>query len=108
MAELLDDDTEIVRHNADYALYKIGQKNPDAVAVRRAEWLSSPKPLVRARALNLFADLETENGNATGFQRSVGKFFEKRRRLLGLGAPLELEQVGRVCDKVVDRVWIHF
>lgn len=58
LGELLDDDAEIVRHNADYALYHIGRRYPDAVRARREEWLSSPdRPLLRARALNLFADL---------------------------------------------------
>lgn len=58
LAELLDDDTEIVRHNADYALYQIAKVSPDAVRVRRDEWIAADKPLLRARALNLFADLE--------------------------------------------------
>lgn len=58
---LLDDDTEIVRHNADYALYQIGKENLEAITLRRSEWLSSPKVFVRVRALNLFADLEREN-----------------------------------------------
>ncbi|MCX5796761.1 MAG: hypothetical protein NTY77_14800 [Elusimicrobia bacterium] len=58
LAGLLDDDTEIVRHNADYALYQIGKGSPDAVRVRREEWIDSDQPLVRVRALNLFADLE--------------------------------------------------
>ncbi len=59
LADLLDDDTEIVRHNADYALYQIGKGSArDALRVRRDEWLGSEKPLVRARALNLFADLD--------------------------------------------------
>ena len=58
LADLLDDDAEIVRHNADYALFQIAKGSPDAVRVRREEWVSSEKPLVRVRALNLFADLE--------------------------------------------------
>ncbi|MEK7858462.1 MAG: hypothetical protein AAB320_04895 [Elusimicrobiota bacterium] len=58
LADLLDDDADIVRRNADYALYQIAKQAPDAIAVRREEWLSSEKPLVRARALNLFADIE--------------------------------------------------
>ncbi|HAM34399.1 MAG TPA: hypothetical protein DEB40_08860 [Elusimicrobia bacterium] len=58
LAEMLDDDAEIVRHNADYALFQIAKKSPSAVRVRRDEWLQSAQPLVRARALNLFADLE--------------------------------------------------
>ncbi len=58
LADLLDDDTEIVRHNADYALFQIAQSHPDAVRVRREEWLGSDRPLVRVRALNLFADLD--------------------------------------------------
>lgn len=59
ISALLDDDTEIVRHNADYALYQIAKTAPDAVRVRRDEWTASEKTLVRIRALNLFADLET-------------------------------------------------
>lgn len=58
LGELLDDDAEIVRRNADYALYQIAQKEPDAVRARRETWLGSDRPLVRIRALNLFADLE--------------------------------------------------
>ncbi len=58
---LLDDDCEIVRRNADYALYEIGQVQPDAVRARRDEWLGSDKPLTRIRALNLFADLDGMN-----------------------------------------------
>lgn len=61
LAELLDDDTEIVRHNADYALYQIAKAYPDAVQVRRDEWLASRRPLLQARALNLFADLWPED-----------------------------------------------
>jgi HEAT repeat protein len=61
LSGLLDDDTEIVRRNADYALYKIAQKEPDAIHARRDEWLTSPRPLVRIRALNLFADLDGMN-----------------------------------------------
>jgi thioredoxin-like negative regulator of GroEL len=57
LADLLDDDTEIVRHNADYALYQIAKAYPDAVQVRRDDWLSNNRPLLRARVLNLFADL---------------------------------------------------
>lgn len=60
LAELLDDDTEIVRHNADYALFQIAQEHPDAVRVRRDEWLANNRPLLRARVLNLFADLWPE------------------------------------------------
>jgi thioredoxin-like negative regulator of GroEL len=60
LAELLDDDTEIVRHNADYALYQLAKLYPDAVQVRRDDWLAHNKPLVRARVLNLFADLWPE------------------------------------------------
>jgi len=58
---LLDDDTELVRRDADYALFKIAQKEPDAVRARRETWLASPQPLVRIRALNLFADLDGRN-----------------------------------------------
>ena len=57
VAELLDDDAEIVRRNADYALYQLGKLYPDALQVRRDAWLTSERPLLRARALNLFADL---------------------------------------------------
>lgn len=58
LSDLLDDDTEIVRHNADYALYQIAHQYPDAVRVRRDQWLSRASPFTRARALNLFADLD--------------------------------------------------
>ena len=58
LAELLDDDAEIVRHNADYALFKLSATSADALLMRRLEWINSPKPLVRARALNLFADMD--------------------------------------------------
>jgi hypothetical protein len=61
LGELLDDDAEVVRRNADYALFQIAQKEPDAVRARREAWLGSEKPLVRIRALNLFADLEGRN-----------------------------------------------
>lgn len=57
LAERLDDDADIVRHNADYALYQLAARYPDAVRVRKDEWLKSPRPFLRARALNLFADL---------------------------------------------------
>lgn len=57
LAELLDDDTEIVRHNADYALYQLAKAYPDAVQVRRDDWLANNRPVLRARVLNLFADL---------------------------------------------------
>jgi HEAT repeat protein len=61
LGDLLDDDTEIVRRNADYALFQIAQKEPDAVRARRDPWLNSDKPLVRIRALNLYADIEGKN-----------------------------------------------
>ena len=61
LGSLLDDDVEIVRRNADYALYEIGKKELDAVRARRDEWLGSDRPLTRIRALNLFADLEGKN-----------------------------------------------
>lgn len=61
LGDLLDDDAEIVRRNADYALFQIAAKEPDAVHARRAQWLGSEKPLVRIRALNLYADLEGMN-----------------------------------------------
>lgn len=61
LGELLDDDVEIVRRNADFALFEIGKKEPDAIHARRDGWLASDKPLVRIRALNLFADLEGKN-----------------------------------------------
>ena len=61
LGELLDDDTEIVRRNADFALFEIGKKEPDAIHARRDAWLGSDKPLTRIRALNLYADLEGKN-----------------------------------------------
>ncbi len=61
LSELLDDDAEIVRRNADYALFEIGKKGREALQARRDLWLASDKPLVRIRALNLFADLEGKN-----------------------------------------------
>lgn len=61
LGALLDDDVELVRRSADYALFKIGEKEPEAVRARRDEWLSGDKPLIRIRALNLFADLDGKN-----------------------------------------------
>ena len=61
LGDLLDDDTELVRRNADYALFQIAAQEPDAIRARRAQWLGSDKPLVRIRALNLFADLDGMN-----------------------------------------------
>jgi tetratricopeptide repeat protein len=61
LGDLLDDDTELVRRSADYALFQIAAKEPDAVHARREPWLGSDKPLVRIRALNLFADLDGMN-----------------------------------------------
>lgn len=61
LGDLLDDDTEIVRRNADYALFEIGKKEIDAIHSRRDTWLGSDRPLVRVRALNLFADLDGKN-----------------------------------------------
>ena len=61
LGELLDDDTEIVRRNADFALFEIGKRESDAVHARRDAWLGSDKPLVRIRALNLYADLDGKN-----------------------------------------------
>jgi tetratricopeptide (TPR) repeat protein len=61
LAKLLDDDTNIVRHNADYALFQIAKAFPDAVAVRRQEWLASPRSLALTRALNLFSDLDKQS-----------------------------------------------
>ncbi len=61
LGELLDDDAEVVRRNADYALFQIASREPDAVRARRQQWLGSDKPLVRIRALNLFADLDGMN-----------------------------------------------
>jgi hypothetical protein len=58
LGDLLDDDAEIVRRNADYALFQIAQTERGAVEARRDQWLGSSSPLVRIRALNLFADLE--------------------------------------------------
>ncbi|MEQ1919575.1 MAG: hypothetical protein ABL955_10270, partial [Elusimicrobiota bacterium] len=37
------------------------KKEPDAIHARRDAWLGSDKPLVRIRALNLYADLEGKN-----------------------------------------------
>jgi tetratricopeptide (TPR) repeat protein len=59
LAELLDDDVDMVRHNADYALYQIASSRPESVRERKDAWLRSPRPLLRTRALNLFADLQT-------------------------------------------------
>ena len=61
LGELLDDDAEIVRRSADYALFEIGKKEPDAIRARRDGWLGSDRPLVRIRALNLYADLDGKN-----------------------------------------------
>ena len=61
LGALLDDDTEIVRRSADYALFQIAKKEPDAVHARRDGWLGSDKPWIRIRALNLFADLDGKN-----------------------------------------------
>lgn len=61
LGELLDDDAEIVRRNADFALFEIGKRDAEAVRMRRDGWLGSDKPLVRIRALNLFADLDGKN-----------------------------------------------
>jgi hypothetical protein len=61
LGELLDDDTELVRRSADYALFQIASREPGAIAARRAQWLGSDRPLVRVRALNLFADLDGIN-----------------------------------------------
>ena len=61
LGELLDDDTEIVRRNADYALYEIGKKEGELLRARRDGWLASDKPLTRIRALNLYADLDGKN-----------------------------------------------
>jgi tetratricopeptide (TPR) repeat protein len=58
LGTLLDDDVEVVRRNADYALFQIAQVEPDAVRTRREEWVASDKPLVRIHALNLFSDLD--------------------------------------------------
>lgn len=67
LGALLDDDVELVRRSADYALFKIGQQEPEAVRARRDEWLAGDKPLTRIRALNLFADLDGKNA----FPRTV-------------------------------------
>ena len=61
LGALLDDDAEIVRRSADYALFRIAQSESGAVHARREAWLTSDKPLVRIRALNLFADLDGKN-----------------------------------------------
>ena len=61
LGTLLDDDCEVVRNAADYALYRIGQAAPDAVHAQRDAWLATDRPLLRIRALNLFADLDGKN-----------------------------------------------
>jgi tetratricopeptide (TPR) repeat protein len=61
LGALLDDDVEIVRRDADYALFEIGKADPDAVRARREKWLGSDNPLRRIRALNLYADLDGHN-----------------------------------------------
>ncbi len=61
LGTLLDDDVEIVRRDADYALFEIGKADADAVRARREQWLGSNKPLLRIRALNLYADLDGNN-----------------------------------------------
>ncbi len=58
LGRLLNDDTELVRRAADYALFEIAKSEPDAVRARRDAWLGSDEPLTRLRALNLFADLD--------------------------------------------------
>ncbi len=58
LAELLDDDSELVRRNAAHALAQIAHAHPEAVRVRREGWLSQDQsPLRRAAALGLFAAL---------------------------------------------------
>lgn len=61
LGELLDDDVEMVRRNADYALFQIAQKHAELVRAKRELWLDDARPLVRIRALNLFADLDGRN-----------------------------------------------
>lgn len=61
LAHELDDDVDLVRRSADNALYQIAKENPAAVRAHRAEWIDSPRMLVRIRALNLFADLDGKN-----------------------------------------------
>ena len=61
LGDLLDDDTELVRLAAEHALLQIASQEPGAVRARRARWLGSDKPLVRIRALSLFADLDGMN-----------------------------------------------
>ncbi|MFI5348567.1 MAG: tetratricopeptide repeat protein [Elusimicrobiota bacterium] len=58
LGDLLDDDTELVRRSADYALFSIAAREGGAVRARKDSWLGGDKPLVRVRALNLFADLD--------------------------------------------------
>lgn len=60
IGDLLDDDTEPVRHNADYALYRLALAQPEAVSVRREKWLDPTRPLGKARALDLFAELDPQ------------------------------------------------
>ncbi|MBI5884131.1 MAG: hypothetical protein HZB91_13635 [Elusimicrobia bacterium] len=58
---LLDDDAEIVRHNADFALFSLARDFKPALLAKKAEWLAARSPFVRARSLNLFADIDPEN-----------------------------------------------
>ncbi|MBI4678855.1 MAG: hypothetical protein HY748_14855 [Elusimicrobia bacterium] len=58
---LLDDDAEIVRHNADFALFSLARGHRPALMARRRDWLGHQSPLARGRALNLFADIDPEN-----------------------------------------------
>jgi tetratricopeptide (TPR) repeat protein len=61
LGRLLDDDTELVRRSADFALFSLAADFKPALLNRRAGWLGSTSPFIRARALNLFADLDPEN-----------------------------------------------
>ena len=58
---LLDDDAEIVRHNADFALFSLARDFKPALLAKKAEWLEAQSPFTRTRALNLFADIDPEN-----------------------------------------------
>lgn len=60
LGELLDDDAEIVRKSAEDALFSIGRGHPDALRARREGWLSESRPLLRARAQELFARLDSK------------------------------------------------
>ena len=87
-----------MRHNADYALYQISQAHPDAVRVRRDAWLAELRPFVRARALNLFADLYP------------GETYPLALRALydanpgGANTPIQLRAYGEIANEIYDEL----